>query len=532
MNPLDLIVSKHFDWDLNLSNEGIDCNCNSLSTPITCVTFSSSTINYSSIQWSGAILNINEIYHFGLNGYDNRRVNTIYDNLSINLDKRFILKAVSGDTFCYNIQTSGNTATLCGGFFQGFYKLDSEDYEVLPEWYGDGWTAEFTILKQSGCTICSSGITLNDLYPNNSGIFYYVGTRAENKFCKIIPSLLTYEFESGTTIGSTYLTNDYHLYPSEGVNPFLYFNPNYYSDFCAQLSSTTISLPNCCDGLENNALAFRVNENGGIGFRYLTTTGTCINQRFQKSFAIIEKYSKDDIIVDNQWYRVFIRYSPYNKHNCRTKELSYGKLEIFVNGYLKLVEYDMPNLAPYGYDLPIWQKRGVNYNISIGGGTQGLLEIDEEPQIPINICQYSFKLTPETVMKGIEIDGVEYLTETLTYKDILKVKDLFTQFSAQTITPIVSYACAESTTFEITFLNTEFTKIIIEQNETFTDCCVPYINDLSYFVPTIIKCWKFDNDNDWCTILEENFAGTFIGKIQNFCLYDKPLNLNEIRCKQ
>ena len=58
------------------------------------------------------------------------------------------------------------------------------EYEILPTRYPKGWTVEMTLkprlvdayLPPSGQT------TLNDFYPDNAGIFFYMGTRAENKF--------------------------------------------------------------------------------------------------------------------------------------------------------------------------------------------------------------------------------------------------------------------------------------------------------------------------------------------------------------
>lgn len=120
----------------------------------------------------------------------------------LKFDRRFKMFQVTGYTTEPNHRFSGLTEAinysivsvdsepigiyneLYGGFYQGFYKLFGYDYEVLPTRFPKGWTVEMTLkprfendyLPPSGQT------TLNDFYPDNSGIFFYMGTRAENKF--------------------------------------------------------------------------------------------------------------------------------------------------------------------------------------------------------------------------------------------------------------------------------------------------------------------------------------------------------------
>jgi hypothetical protein len=108
-------------------------------------------------------------------------------------DTRLCLNRVTGMTgnYVYPIEqivdtgTTGNYARLCGGFYQGYYKLDGEDYEVLPTRVPKAWTAEFWLRKSDLNCSGTTGTTLNDLYPDNKGFFFYMGTRAENKFWNI-----------------------------------------------------------------------------------------------------------------------------------------------------------------------------------------------------------------------------------------------------------------------------------------------------------------------------------------------------------
>lgn len=108
-------------------------------------------------------------------------------NASFNTDDtRFILNKVYGnnDIFYYGNTIMGIdnicAARLNGGFFQGFYKSGC-DYQVLPNNVGHGISLEFT-LKKTDDVIVDGEYTLNDRYPDNKGLFFYWGTRSENKW--------------------------------------------------------------------------------------------------------------------------------------------------------------------------------------------------------------------------------------------------------------------------------------------------------------------------------------------------------------
>jgi hypothetical protein len=108
-------------------------------------------------------------------------------------DTRLQLAPVSGNTKLYSYpceivsetdNTSGETYyKLNGGFLQGFYKTCDDKYQVLPQFINGAWNLEFVIRPRTDY-VESGGTanTLNMMYPDNAGIFFYMGTRAENKF--------------------------------------------------------------------------------------------------------------------------------------------------------------------------------------------------------------------------------------------------------------------------------------------------------------------------------------------------------------
>ena len=80
--------------------------------------------------------------------------------------------------------STGNYHELYGGFYQGFYKLFGYDYDIFPERMNKGWSVEMLLKPRlvNEYTPSSGETTLNEIYPDNKDIFFYFGTRAENKF--------------------------------------------------------------------------------------------------------------------------------------------------------------------------------------------------------------------------------------------------------------------------------------------------------------------------------------------------------------
>ena len=123
---------------------------------------------------------------------------TKFDRLSF--DRRFKMFQVTGYTSS-NVRFSGFDKTilyevvskedivgkyheLYGGFYQGFYKLFGYDYNIFPERMNKGWSVEMLLKPRlvNEYQPSPDETTLNEIYPNNKDIFFYLGTRAENKF--------------------------------------------------------------------------------------------------------------------------------------------------------------------------------------------------------------------------------------------------------------------------------------------------------------------------------------------------------------
>jgi hypothetical protein len=117
-------------------------------------------------------------------------------------DRRMKLIQVTGYTQSPNVRFSGRPLNtlyevtsgidpvwgryheLYGGFYQGFYKLFGYDYSIIPERQHKGWAVEMLLRPRliGDIPVGSGNTTLNMIYPNNKNTFFYMGTRAENKY--------------------------------------------------------------------------------------------------------------------------------------------------------------------------------------------------------------------------------------------------------------------------------------------------------------------------------------------------------------
>lgn len=530
---LDLVLSNIHYWDLCLAPDGgtsgIYTGASSgdclavyfdFNNPSIYSTGSTSANTIGSLtSWNKAINTGYTFNTIGLTGIDNGLIT--FEKLSGDTSNQNLLTALTGSTliipsgntkFYLNRITgttgdiiypitilsgkTGNYASFCGGFYQGYYKIDGSTYEVLPTRTNYAWNAEFWLRpSSSGCTGITA-TTLNSLYPNNKGFFFYMGTRAENKYWNIfegvdtgctsgctsvsgctdtlspwctIPKetdialleehgiviplsppqveleLITNPFliygrakdlspkpisgingsfiynvnteeTTGDTVCGCYRCGGSHsglgtkticTYDGEGIiirkspqkttnttNPFLIYGrahsgcSNYcgyngddpygketiysFSGFTADITEVDYNLD-----IIDNSLGFRIKDDGSIGYRLLTVTGGCTSSGYTSGVTIEEKYSASGLVQTDKWSHIVIRFVS-NKYleDC---ELKYhpkrkGRLMIYINGYLKHTFNDFYEFIAKRLSEHKLKQVGVPYNISLGGGSQGLIE--------------------------------------------------------------------------------------------------------------------------------------------------------------
>jgi hypothetical protein len=197
----------------------------------------------------------------------------------LDFDRRLKLHQVTGFTQSPNIRFSGLPNDIAyevvskldpkvgvyhelyGGFYQGFYKLFGYDYEIFPSRVNKGWSVELLLKPRlvDEYTPPPGKITLNELYPNNKDMFFYFGTRAENKFYHHADGSPTGDtgytrVTSGLTCLETCaccnsgVTNSrcIYAYPPRSVNDIHDSHINYACNVCGGSKSVTADTSTCC----------------------------------------------------------------------------------------------------------------------------------------------------------------------------------------------------------------------------------------------------------------------------------------------
>jgi len=432
----DFILSKNNDpSELLVGNSLYDTNLISYINMDDNRCYSGDTIyNTTDYRWLNAFNSGLTLSNIGFTGIDNGLIKFDKNNINsidfFNLitgstysiqtgETRLKLNSVSGNTgnYVYPLEyvdgADLNSIYFNGGFYQGFFK-SNDVYQILPDNIEKEITFDFT-LKPDFITTPQPN-TLNEKYINNKGIFFYMGIRAENKFWYDYKKITGETFDISSTgnttpleaTGNTLTTNDgfdietQGIYKIETDNKFILFNrtpygldvhtynperkyyltgetknnPNLFTFLNRSEANHTVhDIPiqetelkySIYDDVNRNNIAFRIKDDGSVGYRLLTID--CEN-----NLIVEEEYSNANIVLDDTWSSVVVRLVLSEKEKCQT-ETRTMKLMFYVNSNLVLVSKPLPEI--FFRELLDRQEKqeGVAYNISLGGGTQGLCDM-------------------------------------------------------------------------------------------------------------------------------------------------------------
>lgn len=441
--PFDFGVSKSDYWDTHLYlpqgggnlKDGLQDDCLSAYIETTirdCIVPIENVNNLASLSQYKWINSVNKgliLNNIGLTGVDNglltfdkdtiteEEFNEIYTKSVLEVeadDYRLMLSPVDGNTKVYDYpyefvsdQDGNNVAKLDGGFFQGFFQSgDGCEYKVLPTKLGNGWTLEF-VLKPEDCE--DSGYnTLNNKYPENSGIFFYIGTRAENKWWKYYntdeeaPDIVTsdgiplVDEKQYVTTDNKFLTYNrtksglkanknkdgkeimiVRDKPEPLLNNFLVMNRaegGYTAKTIGDIAAAEKRDYNILADLFRNALAFKVNGDGSVGYKFMVK-----DCESENGYAVKEENSYPGMVIKHEWNHIAVRVMPVVKFGPEAynydSSLDYMRLAFYVNGRLVLWSKMMPTLLLRALNDNEAKQEAVPYNISLGGGTQGLCDV-------------------------------------------------------------------------------------------------------------------------------------------------------------
>lgn len=326
-------------------------------------------------KWAGAKSDNINLYDFGLTAYDNGRVNSILDQLNLTpSDLLTILYRVgynnsTGGTF-YDLypmsgvttgSTVGNYFELDGGYLQGFFKLQNENYEVLPPRFGEGITIE-NIIR---------------IDPDSSGIFYLMGTRAEDKYNSYFSGetlkITRTEIEKINTgiVGKsdaivTKFTDFSGVTTSKDNNLNAYLDEEVkkkaFSDF--ENATDIIETEQPRDSTFNNVISIELTQDKRIAIKKINGQGIIDNKISPLTTnatgwtIITQVFTPYEIITDPE------------KLKCLPRRK--GDLTFYINGrqFWSLKDYDEYYFTGIKNDSE--KTIGVPYNISWGGGSFGL----------------------------------------------------------------------------------------------------------------------------------------------------------------
>lgn len=472
-------------------------------------------ILYSESVWDKAINEGVELNNIGFTGVDNGIISFRKDRISnekflelfLNSkleiesgDTRFFMTPITGNTLCYeypiHLKEDNNEQYLScqGGFYQGFFKLFGYKYQVLPDKLENDITLHFELRPRSDYN--ESNKTINKNHENNKGIFFFIGTRAENKFWpyyktdsiiiknfkKINATTEGYFFEDDSYLNknnpvfnewvkeesnnievnvggdyfsldgyllqdsvltinnNNYIVNelenncpefnnnkfvvdeyigedikidkDFKFTDSEGRahnehgineietdNKFIMFDrtptgftiDNWKEDTKLTLVSKK-SLPktnyfllmnrtetgytahnieeyneqfayeySIYKDIRDNVFALRITDEGAIGYRYGIKDCESENK-----YKVQEEYSKNNIVKINEWNKINVRFKVINKDNMQ--------ILIYVNSNLVFISKILNSFNFKPLDDVAEKQESVPYNISLGGGSLGLME--------------------------------------------------------------------------------------------------------------------------------------------------------------
>ena len=534
-------------------------------------------------SWGNAINNGIQLNDIGLTGLDNGLIR--YEKLSGDTgntelttalltstleipseNKSFFMTKVTGLTEDYiypiineNDSQVGGYAQFCGGFYQGFYKLDGFDYEVLPNRVNKGWVADFWV-KKGGCTSGgTSGTTiLNDTHPDNEGFFFYMGTRSENKFWTVFDGLNT-----GCTVnctpcilsGITEVPTEYCTIPKE---------TNVTSSTGSPLSPPPIEIKE----ITNNFLIYHRGKGKCCGES--CHIDTC-NGHWEIDYTGGTSGLTADIPYSLYRRNLESEYCKFDYHDSKFSECRVGKKAACYDGepiyFSSITETLTDDRNPF---LIYSRSKGHQCGISgttgrvgviaceYSGNTTPLLELDYEADLIYNVFGFrvkndgsvGYRLIDVTCLTGVTGNSPTIKTTGLTIEENYSVSgvvkdnewvNISIRFVADKTYTDCELGFKPQRTGKLMFyVNSKlkltvhgFKEIILKrllENNSKQEG-VPFNYSLGGGTQGLIESMTFDgkDPDDIGLIVEKNFTGTFIGGISKFRFYINDLGWCGIR---
>lgn len=265
-------------------------------------------------------------------------------------DDEYILGEFSGDM----TPTYGSDMDFSDDDIVDYVDLDDESDEYEHKSCGGDcdYIAEETDLTKKEFTT-SDGLTIgvNNQYTITTDNKFISFDRTCNGFNAV-------DYERETLLRLLMTKKEY---PN---NPFLLFDRSCggYTALDADSLPSKNSQYDIYADIPDNCLCFRVTDEGAVGYKLITKD--CESDD-EGHLSVMEGYSYDGIVKKGEWSNVNVRMRRISDKMC---------LYFYVNGKLKYVTDELPLINMRRLNENDTMCEGVAYNISLGGGTQGLME--------------------------------------------------------------------------------------------------------------------------------------------------------------
>lgn len=439
---------------------------------------------------------------------------------------------ITADTL-YNIVSKnsndfGYYQELYGGFYQGFYKLHEYDWEILPERYELGWTME-TVIKPriyNEFSPSAGQTTLNSIYPNNAGIFFFMGTRAEDKFYHYATghpenfSAYTRVTENldclkTCSCASTAFTSDcYNVYPISGTS--------YQGTDCTVCGNAcehkVVAIPpkNPTIDVLSNSFAIRLSgdpKNPKINIRTITITGACQTT----ADCVNNEYYLTGYTINN----IYSDISIYDFCSGSTNQTDFLNTEKWLQVDLTFKRYNFYEGCDLLYEGGIGEMSSLIYPATERNDTLSLIQPpfthDEDVEYPVQrvVMNRDFIDSKDKRLGTLKVFLNGYLFMVVENFEEIIPRPLDTEKEKQIG---VSYTMSWGGGTQG-----------LRENLTFITCTgTTYQQDPELFPDTVLSSTTLSGLSTGI-LMEKYFGGTFDGAISEFRFYAEPLNGGQIQ---
>lgn len=437
----------------------------------------------------------------------------------------FKFHSVSGWTTNLSYEIIPETSCLSklnGGFYQGFFKLFGYPYEMMPARVRKGWTVDMIIKYPNEKT--GTGSTLNDVFPDNEGFIFYIGTRSEDKywngFTTGTPSeesvLLNW---SGLTITDERYMNFY--YPSTnnttGMVDMNHYNPSDTAGVQDYLFYHTYNTGYGMDTMSDDG-----NVYGGFTIGYAYGGGTSISTGTLTPYGVSPLYTHGNAFVTSGG-------TSYDGYYHYTNHQPYASRYYDDNTTPLYVKYPFRSITDNAFGIRIREDGHIGYRVLRVG----------------NVCQTGTTVTVENGVTGTtttnykieeaystnsiwSAENTGYTNVVIVFERYIEMNDCQLFYDDYRLGTLKIYVNGRPV-----FKQDNFEEIVphsLDRQKELQNG-VPFNISWGGGTQGLFESVTYGGIDtaDRNLMLQQLFAGTWMGSLQSFRMHIRPLDFTQIQ---